>query len=108
VAGPVNGHAPPKAHGALIEEIVVDVNEAGDTIEAVIHGKGGIHSTCRVRKNTTGHRRVGADKTQEIVAQMSERFSDEDIALTLNRISIRTSTGLMVTLRSADGSAAWA
>lgn len=78
----------------LIEEIVADVNEAGDTIEAVIHWKGGIHSTRRVRKNTTGHRRVGAEKTQEIIAQMAGRFSDEDIALTLNRISIRTATGL--------------
>ena len=78
----------------LVEEIVADVNEAGDTIEAVIHWKGGIHSTRRVRKNTTGHRRVGAEKTQEIIAQMAGRFSDEDIALTLNRISIRTATGL--------------
>jgi len=78
----------------LVEEIVADVNEAGDTIEAVIHWRGGIHSTRRVRKNTTGHRRVGAEKTAEIIAQMAGRFSDEDIALTLNRIGIRTSTGL--------------
>ncbi len=78
----------------LVEEIVTDVNEAGDTIEAVIHWRGGIHSTRRVRKNTTGHRRVGAEKTAKIIAQMAGRFSDEDIALTLNRISIRTSTGL--------------
>jgi DNA invertase Pin-like site-specific DNA recombinase len=78
----------------LVEEIVADVNEAGDTIEAVIHWKGGIHSTRRVRKNTTGHRRVGGEKTQEIIGQMAGRFSDEDIALALNRISIRTSRGL--------------
>jgi len=78
----------------LVEEIVADVNEAGDTIEAVIHWRGGIHSTRRVRKNTTGHRRVGAEKTAEILAQMAGRFSDEDIALTLNRIGIRTSRGL--------------
>jgi len=74
----------------LVEEIVADVNEAGDTIEAVIHWRGGIHSARRVRKNTTGHRRVGAEKTTEILAQMAGRFSDEDIALTLNRIGIRT------------------
>ena len=67
---------------------------AGDTIAAVIHWRGGIHSTRRVRKNTTGHRRVGAEKTAELLAQMAGRFSDEDIALTLNRISIRMSTGL--------------
>ncbi len=78
----------------LVEEIVVDVNEAGDTIEAVIHWKGGIHSSRRVRKNTTGHRRVGAEKTTEILAQMAGRFSDEDIALTLNRVGIRIARGL--------------
>src|SRR3990172_2973907 len=78
----------------LLEGIVAGVNEAGDTIEAVIHWRGGIHSARRVRKNTTGHRRVGAEKTAEILAQMAGRFSDEDIALTLNRIGIRTGTGL--------------
>jgi len=78
----------------LVEEIVVDVNEAGDTIQAVIHWRGGIHSTRNVRKNTTGHRRVGAEKTREVLAQMAGRFSDEDIALTLNRVGIRTSRGL--------------
>ena len=78
----------------LVEEVVVDVNEAGDTIEAVIHWRGGIHSAHRVRKNTTGHRRVGAEKTGEIIAQMAGRFSDEDITLTLNRVGIRTARGL--------------
>ena len=78
----------------LVEEIVVDVNEAGDTIEAVIHWTDGIHSARRVRKNATGHRRVGAEKTTEILAQMAGRFSDEDIALTLNRVGIRTARGL--------------
>ena len=78
----------------LVEEIVVDVNEAGDTIEAVIHWTGGIHSARRVRKNTTGHRRVGAEKTTEILTQMAGRFSDEDITLTLNRVGIRTARGL--------------
>jgi DNA invertase Pin-like site-specific DNA recombinase len=78
----------------LVEELVVDVNEAGDTIEAVFHWRGGIHSAHRVRKNTTGHRRVGAEKTAEIIAQMAGRFSDEDIALTLNRVGIRTAREL--------------
>jgi len=56
------------------------INCGADTIEAVIHWRGGIHSTRRVRKNTTGHRRVGAEKTAEIIAQMAGRFSDEGIA----------------------------
>ncbi len=78
----------------LVEEIVVDVNETGDTIEAVVHWRGGIHSAHRVRKNATGHRRVGAEKTGEIIAQMARRFSDEDITLALNRVGIRTARGL--------------
>jgi DNA invertase Pin-like site-specific DNA recombinase len=78
----------------LVEEIVTDVNEACDIIEAVIHWKGGIHSTHRVRKNPKGHRRVSAEKTVEVFAQMAGRFSDEDIALTLNRVGIRTARGL--------------
>jgi DNA invertase Pin-like site-specific DNA recombinase len=78
----------------LIEEVVADVSERGDTIQAVIHWRGGVHSTRQVRKNTTGHRRAGAEKTAEIVAQMAGRFSDEDVALTLNRLGIRTNMGL--------------
>lgn len=78
----------------LVEEVVANVNEAGDTIEAVIHWRGGVHSTRRVRKNTTGHRRAGTEKTVEIIAQMAGRFPDEKIALTLNRLGIRTERGL--------------
>lgn len=78
----------------LVEEVVADVNERGDTIQAVIHWRGGVHSTRQVRKNTTGHRRAGAEKTAEIIGQMAGRFSDEDIALTLNRLGIRTSMDL--------------
>jgi hypothetical protein len=78
----------------LVEEVVANVNEAGDTIEAVIHWRGGVHSTRRVRKNTTGHRRAGIEKTAEIIAQMAGRFSDDEIALTLNRLAIRTERGL--------------
>lgn len=78
----------------LVEEIVTDVNAAGDTIQAVIHWKGGVHSTRQIRKNATGHRRASAEKTTEIIAQMAARFSDEDIALTLNRLGLRTGMGL--------------
>jgi hypothetical protein len=66
---------------APLEAETKRVNEDGDTIEAVTHWRGGIHSTRRVRKNTTGHRCVGAEKTAEILAQMAGRFSEEDIRL---------------------------
>jgi hypothetical protein len=79
----------------LVEEILVELNPEGDTIRALIHWKGGVHSTRGIRKRRSGqHRHVADEQTASIIARMAERFSDEQIALALNRLGLRTGTGL--------------
>lgn len=79
----------------LVEEIIVDLSPEADTIHAVIHWKGGAHSTRGIRKRKSGqHRHIATEKTAAIIAQVAEGFSDEQIVLILNRLRLRTGTGL--------------
>jgi len=76
---------------ALIEEIVVDVDEAANEVILVIHWRGGQHSEVRVRRLRTGeHQMKTQEQATEVVRQMSGRWSDEHIAATLNRMGLRT------------------
>ena len=78
----------------LIEEIVVDVDEQNSQIILVIHWSGGRHSEIRVKKNEIGrHRRCTDIEPIAIIRQMAERFRDEQIAATLNRLGLKTGAG---------------
>jgi len=78
----------------LIEEIIADVDEKSSEIVLVIHWAGGRHSELRVKKNETGkHRRCTNLDAIAVIRQMAERFSDEQIAATLNRLGLRTGAG---------------
>jgi DNA invertase Pin-like site-specific DNA recombinase len=78
----------------VIEEIVADVDEKTNEVVLVIHWSGGRHSELRVRKNKTGHHRRCTDSgTVDVVRQMAGRFTDEQIASTLNRAGLRTGAG---------------
>lgn len=79
----------------LVEEILVDLTPERNAIQAVIHWKGGVHSTRGIPKRRSGqHRHIADEQTARIIAQMAEGFSDEQIALALNRLGLRTGTGL--------------
>lgn len=76
---------------ALITEIVADVDEAAGDIVLVIHWKGGQHSELRVRKPKTGeHGCRTSDDAVAVMRSMAGRWSDEDIAASLNRMGIPT------------------
>jgi DNA invertase Pin-like site-specific DNA recombinase len=78
----------------LIHEVVADVDEAQHAITLLIHWAGGRHSELRVRKNPHGrHSRSTSLEAIEVVRQMAGRFSDEEIAATLNRLGLRTGAG---------------
>ncbi len=78
----------------LIEEIIADVDEKNSEIILVFHWAGGRHSELRVKKNETGkHRRCTNLDAIAVIRQMAERFSDEQIAATLNRLGLRTGAG---------------
>jgi DNA invertase Pin-like site-specific DNA recombinase len=79
---------------ALITEIVADVDDAAGEIVLVIHWKGGQHSELRVRKPRAGeHGCRTQEKALAIMRSMAGRWSDQDIAASLNRMGIPTGQG---------------
>lgn len=60
----------------------------------LIHWTGGQHSELRVKKNATGkHNRCTSLEAIEIIKRMAGKFPDDQIAATLNRLSLRTGMG---------------
>jgi DNA invertase Pin-like site-specific DNA recombinase len=79
---------------ALITEIVADVDEAAGEIVIVIHWKGGQHSELRVRKPRTGeHGCSTPEQALAVMRSMAGRWSDRDIAASLNRMGMPTGQG---------------
>lgn len=79
---------------ALIEEIIVDVDDADRQVILVIHWRGGQHSELRVRKPRSGeHTMRSTPEVDQIIRQMGARWSDEHIAATLNRMGSCTPFG---------------
>jgi DNA invertase Pin-like site-specific DNA recombinase len=79
---------------ALITEIVVDIDAAAGEIVLVIHWKGGQHSELRVRKPRTGeHGCSTPEQALAVMRSMAGRWSDQDIAASLNRMAMPTGQG---------------
>jgi len=79
---------------ALVEEIVVDVDDRTREVVLVIHWRGGRHSELRVRKPQTGeHTKRASDEVDAMIREMATRWSDENIAATLNRMGFTTGAG---------------
>ena len=78
----------------LIREIIADVEEKSREVVLVIHWAGGRHSELRVKKSESGRSRRCTDpETIEVLRQMAGKFSDQQIAATLNRLRLRTGVG---------------
>jgi DNA invertase Pin-like site-specific DNA recombinase len=76
---------------ALITDIIADVDEDAREVILTIHWRGGQHSQLRVRKPKSGEH--GCRTTEDALAvmrSMASRWSDEDIAASLNRMGMRT------------------
>jgi DNA invertase Pin-like site-specific DNA recombinase len=79
---------------ALITEIIVDIDNAAGEIVLVIHWKGGQHSELRVRKPRTGeHGCSTPEQALAVIRSMAGRWSDQDIAASLNRMGMPTGQG---------------
>ena len=79
---------------ALITEIIADVDEKAGEIVLVIHWKGGQHSELCFRKPKTGeHGCQTAEEAIAVMRSMAGRWSDQDIAASLNRMAIPTGQG---------------
>jgi hypothetical protein len=75
----------------LIQEIVVDQDPKANEIVLMIHWQGGRHSELRVARNKTGHH-GNCTKVEvfDLIRQMAGQYPDEQIAVTLNRLGLRT------------------
>jgi len=79
---------------ALVADIIADIDEATREVVLTIHWRGGQHSQLRVRKPKTGeHGCRTPEVALAVMARMATRFSDADIAATLNRMGVRTGQG---------------
>jgi DNA invertase Pin-like site-specific DNA recombinase len=79
---------------ALIEEIIVDVDDATREVILTVHWRGGQHSELRVRKPGSGeHTRRTCAQASAVVREMAGRWSDADIAATLNRMGLTIGQG---------------
>lgn len=79
---------------ALITEIVADVDDAVGEIVLVIHWKGGQHSELRVKKPKSGeHGCSTPEQALAVMRTMAGRWSDQDIAASLNRMGMPTGQG---------------
>ena len=79
---------------ALVTDIIADVDEAAREVVLTIHWRGGQHSQLRVRKPKSGEH--GCRTPEEALAvmwSMATRWSDEDIAASLNRMGMPTGQG---------------
>jgi DNA invertase Pin-like site-specific DNA recombinase len=76
---------------ALIVDIIADVDEATREVVLTIHWQGGVHSQLRVRKPKSGeHGCRTPDEALAVIRSMASRWSDQDIAASLNRMGMRT------------------
>ena len=79
---------------ALVTDIIADVDEAARDVILTIHWRGGQHSQIRVRKPKTGeHGCRTPEEALAVMARMAGRWSDADLAASLNRMGIRTGQG---------------
>jgi DNA invertase Pin-like site-specific DNA recombinase len=79
----------------LIEEIIVDVDDATREVVFVIHWRGGQHSELRIRKPATGeHTRRAPEEADRVIREMAGRWSEAEIAATLNRMGFSTGQSL--------------
>ncbi len=79
---------------SLVNEIIADVDPVAHEIVFTIHWKGGRHSQLRLRKPQSGeHDCRTSDEAIAVIQSMASRWSDEDIAATLNRMRMPTGQG---------------
>jgi hypothetical protein len=87
----------------LVQEIVVDVDEASREVVLIIHWRGGHHSELRVRKPQSGeHTKSASPEADTVIREMATRWSDEHVAATLNRMGLRTGQGMTWNARRVE------
>src|SRR5207253_3033304 len=79
---------PPRRIASIRSCNFSSVTAASREVVFVIHWAGGRHSELRVNKGETGRSRRCTDpEAIEVLRQMAGKFTDQQIAATLNRLS---------------------
>jgi hypothetical protein len=79
---------------ALVADIIADVDDTTREVVLTIHWRGGQHSQLRVRKPRSGeHGCRTPEEALAVMRSMATRWSDEDIAASLNRMGMPTGQG---------------
>ncbi len=78
----------------LIREVVADIDENNREVLLLIHWAGGRHSELQLKKSETGkHRHCTGLDAIDTIHKMAGKYTDEQIAATLNRLRLRTGVG---------------
>lgn len=77
----------------VVEEVVVDLDDATQMLSFVIHWKGGSHTRFQMPRPRGGVGQKTADDDLEIIRKMAVRYGDPQIANVLNRLGRRTGKG---------------
>lgn len=84
----------------LVTDIIADVDEVQREVILTIHWKGGQHWQLRIRKPKSGeHGQSTPEAALAVMRSMATRWSDTDIAATLNRMGMETGQGKTWTAR---------
>lgn len=76
---------------SLVADIIADVDDATREVVLTIHWRGGQHSQLRVRKPKSGeHGCRTPEEALAVMRSMASRWSDADIAASLNRMGMPT------------------
>jgi DNA invertase Pin-like site-specific DNA recombinase len=78
---------------AVIEEVIVDEDEASRQLVFTVHWKGGVHTRFEMPKPPSGVGRKTAMEDLEIIRAMAVRYGDDQIARVLTKLKRRTATG---------------
>ena len=79
---------------ALVTDIIAEVDEKAREVILTIHWRGGQHSQLRARKPKSGeHGCRTPEEALAVMRSMASRWSDKDIAATLNRMGMLTGQG---------------
>lgn len=79
---------------SLIADIIAHYDASSREIVLTVHWRGGQHSELRVRKPSSGeHDCRTSEEALAVIRSMATRWSDEDVAATLNRMGLPTGQG---------------
>jgi DNA invertase Pin-like site-specific DNA recombinase len=77
----------------VVEEVIVNLDEAGKRLHLVIHWKGGSHTAFEMEKPRSGVGRQTSLEDLEVIRRMAARYGDDEIARVLTKLGRRTATG---------------